>query len=141
MERESNPDQYNDTYFMDRLMHSTHSSRSDYAKALRLWLKWFPKEQILILNYNDLSEKPHDLLKDVCRHLKVEDHDFLTSLDDDKVSARVNVGRTRRRMRPSLLKKTKSYFKPISQDFNELLKELGYEWKVCDYSGIEDGTK
>jgi len=135
IERDSNPDRYDDQYFMDRLMHSTHSSRSNYAKSLRSWLKYFSKEQILILDYNDLSKKPRDLLHGVCAHLDIKS-DVYCEIPDSAISERVNAaaGKTRHSIRTSLRTKMVSYLKPFAQDFNELLSELGYDWRLCDYS-------
>ncbi len=136
IERDSNPDRYDDQYFMDRLMHSTHSSRSNYAKSLRLWLKHFSKDQLLILDYNDLSKKPRDLLKEVCRHIGLGKSDVYDKIKDSVLSERVNAatGKTRYSIRDSLRQKMISYLKPFAQDFNQLLSELGYDWRLCDYS-------
>lgn len=139
IERESNPNKYNDSYFMDRLIHSTHNSRSDYAKSLRLWLKYFPKDQLLILDYNDVSKRPRDLLGKVCQHIGVDGEKYFESLKDDKLSERINAaaGKTRYNIRPSLRTKMISHLKPFAQNFNELLSELDYKWRLCDYSNIE----
>ena len=134
IEKESDPNQYDDAYFMDRLMHSTHSSRCDYSKSLRLWLKYFSKEQLLIINYKDLSDRPRIVLKEVCEHIGVESEKFLDSLNDVTIQERVNVGKTRQCIRPELLKKMEEYLKPFTKDFNHLLAELGYKWKLSDSS-------
>ena len=136
IDRDSNPNQYDDSYFMDRLMHSTHSSRSNYAKSIRLWLKHFPKNQLLILDYNDVSSKPRDLLSEVCRHIGVDSDKYIQSFEDDTLSERVNAaaGKIRYTIKPSLRRKIISYLTPFAQEFNELLSELGYKWRLNDYS-------
>ena len=40
-EQQTDPKFYGDDYFLERLRHSTHWSRSDYATSLRSWLKRF----------------------------------------------------------------------------------------------------
>lgn len=129
IERDSNPNNYDDNYFMDRLRHSTHSSRCDYAKALRSWLNYFPKNQLLIVNYDDLSTSPRSILNDVCDHIGVE----VSSVDDSELTKRVNVGKSRESIRPSLQKKMEIYLKTYAYDFNKLLEELGYTWKIKEY--------
>ena len=139
LNRESNPNKYDDDYFMDRLQHSTHSSRSNYAKSLRLWLKHFSNDQLLILDYNDVSKKPRELISSVCQHIGVDEKRTSTSLSDEKLSSRVNAaaGSIRHEIRPSLRKKMEEYLKPFAKDFNVLLTELGYNWKLKDYSNLE----
>jgi len=132
LEQQCNPNQYDDSYFMDRLMHSTHTSRCNYSKSLRLWLKHFPKEQLLIINYKDISNKPRSVLKQVCQHINIDYESFIDSIDDEKLQERINVGKTKEIIRPTLLKKMEDYLKHFTEDFNELLVELGYTWKLED---------
>jgi len=132
IERESDPNQYNDSYFMERLMHSTHTLRSDYATSLRLWLKHFPKDQLLILDYNEMSKNPKGFIKNVCKHLGVENEKYIGSLDEKELSTRVNAAMKDKKhtIRPSLRKSMENYLKPFNDDFNNLLLELGHSWRL-----------
>jgi hypothetical protein len=139
--KEADPNQYDDTYFMDRLMHATHRERSDYASAIRNWLKLFPKEQVLILNYEDMSKQPRELLKDVLSFIGAgasSSGEFVDSLADNEVNKRFNVASDPKlrqpTIRPGLREKMEQYLKPFAQDFNKVLSELGYSWRLDDYS-------
>ena len=133
---EADPNRYDDGYFMERLMHQTHHQRSNYASALRNWLNVFPKEQILILNYDDVSREPRVLLKKVFSFIGTN-ADFVDSMDDDEISKRFNIAsdaKLRKPIRSSLKLKMERVLKPFAQDFNKLLLELGYTWQLSDYS-------
>lgn len=136
LNRESNPNKYDDEYFMERLRHSTHLSRCNYAMSLRRWLKFFSKDQLLILDYNDISKNPRTVLKSVCDHIGVDSDNIMKSVSEQQLLSRVNAaaGSTRYEIRPSLHVKMIEYLKPFANDFNMLLSELGYSWKICDYS-------
>ncbi len=45
--------------------------RTKYAQALRRWLKFFPKEQLLVLFYEDLRKDPVDVLQRVFAFLNI----------------------------------------------------------------------
>lgn len=133
--READPNQYDDNYFMDRLMHATHRERSEYASSIREWLKYYPKEQILILNYKDVSERPRELLKTIGSFIGVND-DFANQLTEEEISKRFNAApdsNLRQAIRPGLRIKMEQVLRPLAQDFNTLLLELGYTWGLNDY--------
>ena len=137
MDKESNPDNYDDDYFLERLQHSTHRVRSDYAAGLRRWLKYFDKDQLLIVDYYQISESPKLVLERICRHIGVESETLLDMLSDDEIKTRKNaaVGSTKDKpMRPSLRKKMETYLRPFAKDFNALLEELGYnDFQASEY--------
>ena len=160
---EANPNNFDDDYFMDRMKHSTHLTRSDYATSLRNWLQVFPKESLLIIDYRHISSQPKDVLKQVTHHIITTNHSnqksnkesqmnqqFLNSLTDDQLSQRINVSLIKStlaesttscsnsktanyQIRPSLERKMKQFLQPIANEFNLLLKELGYSWSLDDY--------
>jgi len=49
-----------------------YRDRGFYGQALERWLQFFPREQLLILFYEDWLEKPAACLELVCRHLGVD---------------------------------------------------------------------
>ena len=124
------PSQYDNDYFMQRLEHSTHTSRSDYATALRLWLKYFPKEQIIILDYRDISKNPHRLIEMVCKHIGVSSSILLQKWNDEDLNKKVNAATSHYSMNPLLQQRFEEYLKPMERDFNNLLKELEYSWHL-----------
>ena len=136
LDRETDPGLYSDSHFMERLEHSTHTERSNYASALRKWLEYFPKEQLLIIDYRDVPTRPNDVLIRICNHIDVKSHELLSSLSSEDLTQKVNAAvgpGSNRRLRPSLRKKMEKYLSPFAKDFNELLRELGYEWSIPDY--------
>ena len=137
MDKESNPDNYDDDYFLERLQHSTHRVRSDYATGLRRWLQYFDKDQLLIVDYNQISENPKAVLEKICAHIGVERKTLLDKLSDDELKSRKNaaVGSTKDKpIRPSLRKKMEAYLRPFAKNFNVLLGELEYkDFQLSEY--------
>jgi hypothetical protein len=132
-ERDANPSKYSDDYFMDRLRHSTHRERNDYAKALRSWLKFIPESNLLILNYDDISSKPKETLEDVCNHLGVQVQPLLDVLSNRELTSRVNATpRTAKgsSLRLSLRRKMEVELNPLITEFNGLLSDLNHSWKL-----------
>lgn len=139
--QEADPERYNDDYFMERLMHATHRDRSDYASGLRKWLEFFPKEQVLILDYEDVSRRPRGLLREILSFIGVgaeKAGEFVESLGEDEINQRFNVAPDeklrRRKIRPGLRKKMEQFLKPLAEDFNKMLLECGYSsFKLNEY--------
>ena len=160
IEQQSSPMAQTDTYFLERLCSETHTSRSEYAKHLRYWYSIFPPESILLLNYEEISIDPRNVLRRVVSHIGLTTNDanaFVASLSDEDVQQRVNTAatvtsadqmrNTNRRsdddpseiistttnalsMRPKLKQKMQNYLLPFTNDFNALLVEQGYTWKI-----------
>lgn len=56
-----------------RLIYS-YKQRGLYSKQLDQWLKYFPKEQLMILKYEDFFKKPWDEVQEVYRFLELPDY-------------------------------------------------------------------
>lgn len=138
MEQESNPDLQSDEYFMNRLKHSTHIQRNDYASGLRRWLRFFPKEQLLILNFDDIQQNPRQLLKRTLEHIGASNcQSFVESLGEEELREKVNAAKgaaSNKEIRPSLRKQMEHHLRKSAQETNTLLRELGYTWSLNDYS-------
>lgn len=135
IEKESDPDRQSDSYFLDRLKHSTHASRSDYAGGIRRWLNYFPKEQLLILNYKDVAADPAGLLTKILDHVQLKEstgENLLNKISMEELKQRVNTGQAKP-IRPSLRKRMEDYLRPNTKEFNKLLQELGYDWRLDEY--------
>jgi hypothetical protein len=157
IQQQSSPMAQTDTYFLERLCSETHTSRSEYAKHLRYWYSIFPPESILLLNYDEISIDPRNVLRKVVSHIGLTTNDanaFVASLSDEDVRQRVNAAaatsadqmmNTNSRsddpseiisttntlsMRPTLKLKMQTYLLPFTNDFNALLVEQGYTWKI-----------
>jgi hypothetical protein len=138
-----NPNDYDDDYFMRRIQHSTHRMRNDYATSIRSWLKVFPREQLLLLNYSILHSDPKIFLSTVCQHIGVDSQPLLSILSDSDLRMKINSSsrslsngnndsssKQQYYPRISLLRKMKHYLQPMQDDFNKLLEELGYQWQL-----------
>jgi Sulfotransferase domain len=44
-----------------------------YAKHLRRWMEIFPRRNILVLRFDDVFERPADVMEDLCRFLSIAD--------------------------------------------------------------------
>lgn len=75
--------------FLEELRSVRCRSRSAYHRTLSEWGRSFPAEQFKILFHDDVVHRPHDVLREVCAHLRV-DHDRRWFPD---AAAPVNVGR------------------------------------------------
>mmetsp|Transcript_25906 Transcript_25906/g.29623 ORF Transcript_25906/g.29623 Transcript_25906/m.29623 type:complete len:330 (+) Transcript_25906:70-1059(+) len=132
---------YDDDYFMGKLNTLTHRARSDYASALSRWLKYFPKEQILILDYTTIATKPRDLLSRVLKHISKEDVEEILqkNITTQDLSSRINTSNietSKNTIRASLRTKMESYLRPYAIEFNKLLQKNwpdSNNWKLCEY--------
>jgi hypothetical protein len=136
-EEAANPDNYDDEYFVRRLQHSTHYTRSDYATSIRNWLRVFPKEQLLLLNYRDIQENPRKFLTTICDHIGVDSEPLLSIVSDAELQMKINPSSTDHKNksihpRPSLHRNMRQYLQPMQDEFNTLLEELGYQWRLGD---------
>ena len=138
LQRDSDPENYNDDYFMSQLMSLAHTERSDYAAGLSRFLAHFPMDQILVLNFNDISERPKELLTQVLQHIGVVDVPaVIERLSVDDFERRVNTAMVQNQMiRPSLRRKMENYLRPRASEFNKLLLKQWPEvtWRLDEYA-------
>lgn len=139
LEMDSNPQSYPDPYFMDVLKNKTHTDRSDYTRGLRIWLNHFPKEQILILDYRQVSENPKHILKQVLDHIGLDGGNTLVDrLGQDLLGKRVNSAiDSNKTIRPTLQKQMQEHLSPFAKSFNNLMKELSYDWTIDDFDPVQ----
>eukprot|EP00986_Skeletonema_menzelii_P018274 scaffold26619_cov126-Skeletonema_menzelii.AAC.2 len=152
LEQQSSPSSQPDSYFRDRLRDATHDSRSNYAKHLINWYKYFPSSSILLIDYREIESNPRDVLLKVVMHIGVEEEkakQFIASLNDDEVGQRINAATTSvssastgssptsshqlLTKRPMLKKQLEKYLQPYAREFNDLLKIKGYDWRLDEY--------
>lgn len=65
-----------DRWFIDHFKSQGSLLRGDYETCLRNWLKYYPREQMLICFFEELLEKPEVLLKKCFRHIEVREDLF-----------------------------------------------------------------
>jgi len=61
-----------DAWFMDHFRSQGSLARGDYAQCLQCWLQHFPREQMLVLFYEEILSAPLEVLARVCAHIGVE---------------------------------------------------------------------
>lgn len=135
-DEESDPARQSDAYFLERLEHSTHTERSDYATGLRRWLKYFSRDQLVVVDYGNISKAPKELLETICGHICTESRTLFESIGSKEMSMKVNAAKgstSNQTIRPSLRRKMETYLRPFAHDFNLLLGELGYEMRLSEY--------
>jgi len=179
----ADPIKYDDNYWMERAKFSTHVVRSDYATGVRRWLRYFKKDQVLILPFRSIIEDPANVIKLVTKHV-VEGSTcgvgdtiaekrwkqrviaamgrYVGGLDEKKLKVRINESVPQSKnndlfktdatevnnlepknkmtvsskemnnyaIRPSLILKFQEFLRQYESDFNALLKDLGYNWKL-----------
>ena len=151
------PSSQPDSYFMERLQHETHKSRSDYTTSLKNWYRHFPDESILLIDYRELQTDPRGVLRMIVSHIGVKDDEanqYLENLEEVEIRQKVNVSANINQTsltangaagksqidsseslsnRSLLRKRIQEYLSPYVATFNELLREKGYAWSINDY--------
>jgi hypothetical protein len=63
---------FSDEFFLFQANLKGSLLRGDYATCLENWLSYYPKEQLLLLDYDDVSSKPEELIDKVLSHIGLE---------------------------------------------------------------------
>ncbi len=63
-------------WFIDLFRSQASLARGDYETTLRRWHRFFPKEQLLLLFYEELRQDPKSVLIRIAHHLKVDPAPF-----------------------------------------------------------------
>lgn len=64
-------DEASDQWFLDHFRSAGSLARGDYADCIARWLRYFPREQLLIARYERILGEPEALLAQCCAHLGV----------------------------------------------------------------------
>ncbi|KAL7460855.1 hypothetical protein ACHAXS_001292 [Conticribra weissflogii] len=153
----SSPSSQPDSYYMERLRNSSHDSRSNYGKHLKNWYEFFPPENILIVDYREIDSDPRGTLSKIVRHIGLDEEEarvYVESLDDRVLRQRVNAATNDQlsiddstaaiktsvtssdhvlNQRPHLKRQMQKYLQPYAVEFNALLEEKGYSWRLDEY--------
>lgn len=101
--------------------HKTFSylDRGIYVDQIERWFKFFPKEQFLILDTNELENYPQETLNKIFIFLRIREHKI-------KNLKRLNVG-TQKEMNPKTREYLLEYFRPYNQRLEKLLSRK-FDW-------------
>jgi Sulfotransferase domain len=128
---------HDDDFYMTRLKSRTHTERSDYATSLARFLVHFPSDQIIVLNYKDISTEPYTFLGKVLTHIGVDNvPKALEHLSQSDLERRVNPSYAYKGSIPvSLRRKMEDYFRPYAIEFNNFLKVNfpNITWRIDEY--------
>jgi hypothetical protein len=69
------PAQTADAWFLDHFHSSASLARGDYAACLERWWSAFPREQLLVMVYDEIRLSPAAVLARLARHLAVDEAD------------------------------------------------------------------
>jgi len=83
-----NFNELDDQWFYDQFKLKASIQRGNYARILENYYTFFTKEQILLINYNDISQKPLEVLKKISNHINI-DYNFFKKLDNDIITEKV----------------------------------------------------
>lgn len=68
------PDEPSDSWFTDVLLSWRCRAKGTFSKTIRTWRDSFSTEQLLLVLYDDILERPSSVLQSVATHLGVDEH-------------------------------------------------------------------
>ncbi len=108
------------TYFSFNHQHYSYLARGIYVDQLQHWMKFFPKEQFLILKSEDLYSNSAEIVNQVCDFLKVPHHQ-LSSYETYNANSYPKVD-------ANIRNQLKAYFQPFNQRLYDLInQDLGWD--------------
>jgi hypothetical protein len=107
-------------YNSDQFRKFSYKTRGIYVTQIKRWLKFFPREQLLILKNEDLRENPDEVMEQVFAFLGLP-HFFPTQPREDNHS-------TYPPMSPETRKRLAKFFHPYNQQLEELLG-MKFNWE------------
>ena len=109
----------NEKYFGFRHRHYSYLTRGLYAEQIERWLKYFSREEILIIKFEELMAFPQKKYFEVLQFLGIPNW---TPSKLDLFSSNPS------NLRPEIIQYLKKYFEEPNKKLYELIKE-DYEWK------------
>ncbi len=104
--------------------HYSYLTRGRYIDQIPMWMKFFPKEQILILKSEDLYSNPSATLKETFEFLNVPN----VTLKEQKEEYKQYNKATYTKMDPATKQRLVEYFKPSNARLYELLgRDFGWD--------------
>lgn len=113
-----------DQWFLDHFYSQGSLKRGDYLRCLSNWLEVFPKEQLLIVDYDEIVSNPLKVLTECCIHIGVNPDVFTKKYQSGELSEPVNPG-IKSPIRPSLLPVLHQLYDEKMKAFEVVRKRLG----------------
>lgn len=76
---EMSVEEASDRWFLDHFRSAGSVLRGDYQACLECWLSVFPMEQMLVCRFDDIANRPRQLLERVTQHVGVDPKAYLDS--------------------------------------------------------------
>ncbi len=111
----------NKDYKNNMFGHYSYKKRGVYHEQIERYLKYFPREQILILNCEKFFSEPLDTLKRVFEFVGVDSGYHIKDLKP------LNVSSNRSKIDPEIYKYLDDYFRPYNEKLYKLIGE-SYDW-------------
>ena len=109
-----------DDFYFSTVVEKSYLARSFYQEQLEIWFKLFPKNQILIIKSEDLSNKTLEVLQDVFTFLTLPEYE-IKDVTRHRVSSRSKMNSNSRKI---LIE----FFKPYNQRLYEFLdRDFGWD--------------
>ena len=123
-------DEASDQWFIDHFNSQGSMQRGDYLACLQNWLAIYPKKQIMILLYDDISTSSEYVLQNVLQHIGVQyNHNIL---DSKSVKQKIFTG-TGATIRPKLTTYLESIYR------NKVIELSGFlQSHECFYTSNKD---
>ncbi len=108
-----------ETEYYQSVVEESYLARGFYAEQLKIWMKLFPKEQLLVISTEDLAKNPHKTLGDIFAFLNLPIYEVknLGKKNEAKYHS----------MNPGTRKFLIDYFKPYNIELYNLLGKE-FEW-------------
>lgn len=108
---EMKPEEASDQWYLDHFHSELSLKYGDYEKALDAWLAVFPREQLLLQQFEDMRRQPHAFLRRCLEHIGVKEIGFFDSIPEEALGRKVFEG-TGKEIRPSLLPALEALYNP-----------------------------
>ncbi|MGD1699648.1 sulfotransferase domain-containing protein [Dapis sp. BLCC M229] len=102
-----------ETYSSFNHQHYTYLSRGRYIEQLENWMKFFPREQLLILETEDLFERPQATMNKVFNFLNLQPKSVYYSLNIEQ-ETKIDID-------SEIYQNLIEYFQPYNQKLNEYI--------------------
>lgn len=76
-----------DQFLIDYLSARRTVMRSDYKRCIENWLRHYPREQLLVLHFDDIAHGPCRFLRKCSRHIGIDPKTFE---DDEQLRMKIN---------------------------------------------------
>lgn len=99
----------------------TYKMRGKYEEQIQRYLKYFPREQILIIDSDELYQKPKETLEQIYAFVGVDNKYIIKDLKPRNVST------NRNRVDPKVFEYLNDFFHPYNQKLYDLIGKK-YDW-------------